>query len=177
LHRETLEGFLRRHRVWIHALELNGMRPWPENRSAICLARELGMPVISGGDRHGRQPNAVLNLTNSGTFAEFVSEIRDDRWSDILVLPEYHEPHRWRVLQNICDILRDDDLHSLGWTRWSDRIFYRYDDGTVRSLTEACRGNYPALMRCFVALIHSVDRKSFRTALRQAFGEKREFAL
>jgi hypothetical protein len=32
--------------------------------------------IISGGDRHGCEPSAVLNLTNAKTFSEFIDEIR-----------------------------------------------------------------------------------------------------
>jgi hypothetical protein len=60
-----------RYRLYIHALELNNLRPWSENREAARLARATGIPLISGGDRHARQPNAVLNVTNASSFEEF----------------------------------------------------------------------------------------------------------
>jgi len=42
----------------IHALELNGLRQWGENRMVVELSKELNRTVISGGDRHGRErPN------------------------------------------------------------------------------------------------------------------------
>jgi len=48
-------------------LEINGLRPWSENRMAIDFAGECGKPVISGGDRHALEANTVLNLTNAAT--------------------------------------------------------------------------------------------------------------
>ncbi len=49
----------------IHALELNGLRPWRENRKVINLAREDGRPLISGGDRHTCEPSTIYNLTQA----------------------------------------------------------------------------------------------------------------
>jgi hypothetical protein len=45
--------FLARYGQWIHALEVNGLRLWPENRRVLEMARNLNYPVVSGGDRHG----------------------------------------------------------------------------------------------------------------------------
>ena len=38
---------------FIHAIELNGLRPWEENQQVIGLAKDLGRTLVSGGDRHG----------------------------------------------------------------------------------------------------------------------------
>ena len=76
LHRTVVCELLRRYRPYLNALELNGLRSWRENRDAIDLGREFEMPVISGGDRHGLEPNTVLNLTNARTFAEFAVFVR-----------------------------------------------------------------------------------------------------
>jgi len=37
------------------------------------------MLLVSGGDRHGVEPNANINLTNATSFTEFVHEIRRKR--------------------------------------------------------------------------------------------------
>ncbi len=74
-HRQTLHTLLSEHRLHIHALELNGLRSWRENLEVIWLGRANGMPVVSGGDRHGREPNAILNLTGATTFEGFVEEV------------------------------------------------------------------------------------------------------
>jgi hypothetical protein len=77
---------------FIHAMELNGLRGWSENRRVTTLAQEWGQILISGGDRHGVQPNANINLTNSASFDEFVHEVRNERISHILFMPQYAEP-------------------------------------------------------------------------------------
>ncbi len=83
------KGFLRLLRPWIHALEVNGLRPWQENRRVMKWAAAQSLPAISGGDRHGCEPNAFLNLTRAATFAEFVDEVREDHHSRILAMPQY----------------------------------------------------------------------------------------
>jgi len=59
---------------FLHALEVNGMRSRRENREVVVLAEEVNLPVVAGGDRHGFEPNAVLNLSCAGSFEEFIWE-------------------------------------------------------------------------------------------------------
>jgi hypothetical protein len=176
-HRECVIEFLRSFRPFIHALELNGLRPWKENQRAARLAEEFGLAVISGGDRHGREPNACVNLTNAATFAEFVDEVRLDGWSDVLFMPQYREPLKMRILENMCGIIEDDPRHALGWVRWSDRVFYLTDEGIAKSLSEFFNGKYPAVINRFVSLMGLVKHRRVRSALRVALNEDQEFAL
>jgi len=52
-HRQELGTFLHRNGQFIHALELSGVRVWPENKEVTQIAAGWNQPVISGGDRHG----------------------------------------------------------------------------------------------------------------------------
>jgi hypothetical protein len=80
-HCVAMLDFLRGHRQFLHALEWNGIRPDRENAEVFRLARELEIPVVSGGDRHGCEPNAVLNLTAEADFDSFIAEVRHGRRS------------------------------------------------------------------------------------------------
>ena len=42
--------------------------------------------ALSGGDRHGVEPNANVNLTNATSFTEFVHEVRREKRSNVLFL-------------------------------------------------------------------------------------------
>jgi hypothetical protein len=168
LHKECVDSFLARFHTFIHALELNGLRPWKENRDVARFAAAEWFPVISGGDRHGREPNACLNLTNAATFAEFVEEVRCDGWSDVLFMPQYREPFKLRILQNLCDIIEDDPRHSLGWNKWSDRVFYLTDEGTDKSLTELWGKQVPSVVNHFVSLMSLARHSHVQWALRYA---------
>ncbi len=169
-------AFMEQHRQFIHALELNGLRPWKENRSALQLAAQFGLPVISGGDRHGREANACINLSNATQFDEFISEVRHDGRSEVLFLRAYREPFRLRILENVCEVLEYDPHHSMGWTHWYDRVFYIADDGTTKSASEL-RDQVPALVSGLISLATMVKDRRLRLALRAALQDRQEFAL
>ena len=177
LHLDCVYAFFRRFGSFLHALELNGLRPWSENQAVAQLAKKLNRPLISGGDRHGKEPNACVNLTNAKTFSEFVEEIRQDGWSDVLFLPQYRESFQLRILQNLCDIVEPHENHSLGWKEWSDRVFYRTDEGDVKSVKVLWEHKFPSVVRRFVDLTRLGRHRQLRSALRYAFMERREFAL
>lgn len=162
-HRSMVERFLARYGRDIHALELNGLRPWKENVAVREMACGWGIPVISGGDRHGTEPNANINLTNAETFAEFVEEVREGRVSEVLFLPQYRRPFPMRIATNLMEILHEQPEHVFGWRRWSDRVFYELQPGYAQSLSEYWPGGEPALVRFFVFVVR-VARSSGRLA-------------
>ncbi len=176
-HREELAAILHAARPWIHALEANGLRPWAENREVLQLCRATGLPLISGGDRHGREPNAVLNLTNAGNFAEFVAEVREDGWSDVYFAAHAADSRSLRIYRTVCDILRDDPAHGLGWVRWSDRVFYQMANGEVKPLSGAWETGPPHVVRWFVDLVKLIDHDRVVPAIRALGGLRREMAL
>ena len=177
VHRASVAAFLLQFGHSIHALELNGLRPWAENHTVVQLAKTLNKPLVSGGDRHGKEPNACVNLTNAKSFSEFVEEIRHDGWSDVLFMSHYREPFKLRIVQNLCDILENDERHSLGWRHWSDRVFYLADDGSTRSVRQLWGSNFPSVINRFVGLMDLARHPRVRSALRFAFTEHQEFAL
>jgi hypothetical protein len=124
--------FLRIYGPRIHALEINGLRGWPENMGVVHLAEQSGHPVVSGGDRHGLEPNATINLTRAVNFAQFAEEIREERTSDIAILPQYGEPLYLRHLLTAWDAMREHP--QLERQRWVARVFVRCEDGTERPL-------------------------------------------
>ena len=140
-----------RHRLWsrfspwsgnfwnawthIHALEINGLRAWNENLGVVSLGQQAGFPVVAGGDRHGLEPNAMINLTRTTSFAEFAQEIRVERSSDIAVLPQYREPLVLRHLLTAWDAAREHPQLS-GRRHWVARVFVLCDDGIERPLSQ-----------------------------------------
>jgi hypothetical protein len=136
-HRLLLQNFLRRHGRWIHALEINGFRKWSENKAVIEIAESYGIPVATGGDRHGCRPNTVINLTDARTFDEFVDEIRVDKKSQVVFMPEYEQPLHSRQLASFAEILSTYPDFPEHRRRWFDRVFYDLGDGIgVASLSE-----------------------------------------
>jgi hypothetical protein len=132
-HELLLKNFIKEHGKWIHAFEINGFRAWSENKAVIEMAEALGFPIATGGDRHGCKPNTVLNLTNAGTFEEFVEEIRVDKRSEVVLMPEYKQPLHSRQLQSFSEILKNYPEFAEGRQRWFDRVFF--DIGNEKGLT------------------------------------------
>lgn len=171
-HEEALRRVLPMCNEWFHAFELNGTRGWRENLSVIELARQWGRPVISGGDRHGCEPSACLNLTNARSFSEFVSEIRSGHGS-VLFMPQYREPMPIRVLEAGRDILRDYPHYS-GREHWTDRLFYRGDDGIARSLSALWQGRIPWCLTPVANLLQFFAAPTLKPALRALFARTAE---
>lgn len=174
-HLEAARQFARAYKPFLHAFELNGLRAWTHNRGIFDLAREFGKPLIAGGDRHGKEPNTILNLTNARTFSEFAEEIREG-FSEILITRQYLEPFAMRILQNLEDILADQEDHAYGWKRWSDRAFYLCHDGVTRSLSQAWGDNPPAV-RWFGHGLGLLWHPQFKSAFRMAFARREQVVL
>lgn len=174
-HANLLGSFLERHGAYIHALEWNGLRPWTENNRVTWLAKHTGHPVISGGDRHGCEPNSVVNLTNAATFAEFVSEVRDARESTVLLMPQHREPIRYRTLQTMWHIMREYPGNAPGRRLWADRVFFRaLDTGHAKPLSHYFRNGEPALIRQFSAALRIVESRRVRGVLRYALSDQEQ---
>ena len=132
----------------MHAIELNGLRHVRENRDAAQLAKETGHLVISGGDRHGLEPNANINLTSAASFTEFVEEIRVDRVSHVHFMPQYQERWEQRIFRSTLNAVTDFPEFMPGWQRWDERAFHPDKDGVMRSFAELWpRGHAPRLLR------------------------------
>ena len=173
-HRSMIGTFLARHRAYIHALELNGWRPWSQNLAVMEMSRATGLPMVSGGDRHAIEPASLLNLTGAAGFDEFVEEVRFGRHSHVLFMPEYREPRRLRTINALAQVLDRYPDHGMGWTEWNDRIFFRTIDGRTVSLREYFGLRPPASLRLFIRLALLFGGQRFRPALRLALARREE---
>jgi hypothetical protein len=171
----SLMDFLASYGQYMHALELNGLQPASANCEVVRLSSQTGIPVISGGDRHCLEPNANVNLTNAGSFAEFVHEIRREHLSRVLFLPQYQESIATRYIHFIWQAVRTyPEMH--GRERWVDRIFFEpYDrPGVIRPIASEWTNGGPAVVRGFISTIGFLAAPHMRGALRLAFGQQRE---
>ena len=169
-HRRTLDALLEKHGGALHALELNGLRSPVENRHVINLAKVYGLPVVSGGDRHGREPNAILNLTRGSTFAEFIHELRYERQSHIVFMPQYEESLKLRTMQMVVDILREYPENPPGRRFWAERVFYR-NGQTAEPVTLASvwpRGKAPAVFDLLSIAVRVAQWRGVQSMLRVA---------
>jgi hypothetical protein len=165
-HRRLVASFLGECGGWVHALELNGMRCWKENQQVMELARTTGRCVISGGDRHGLEPNALINLSNAATFEEFVNEVRREGISDVLVMPQYREPIAFRYAETIWETIRDYPGNQ-GRVRWSDRFFQRTSAGDV-AFSRIWQEGGPGAIGVFIKILRLLGNSHVRSTLRLA---------
>ncbi len=177
-HQFLVNEFLQKNGAYIHALELNGLRNWDENRAVRRLAEKWNMLLISGGDRHGVEPNANINLTNATSFTEFVHEVRRERKSNVLFLPQYAEPWKHRILQSTVDAMRHYPEFPQGSRSWDDRVFHPDATGVVRPLSELWpNGSAPRVLGAVVALVQLMGQGLVSGGLRLAWSDSNQLRL
>jgi hypothetical protein len=169
-HEAELDRFLLISGDYMHALELNGLRHGRENHDVIQLARRWSQVLISGGDRHGLEPNANINLSNATSFNEFVNEIRVERQSHVLFMEQYRKPWEQRITDSTIDAVTDYPQFSPGWQRWDERAFHPDADGVMRPLSELWVGGRPprALM-ISIQIVRLLRHRRLSVWLRLAF--------
>lgn len=175
-HRTLVHKFLEVNGEFIHALELNGLRCWKENREVEEMAKAQNRLLISGGDRHGVEPNANVNLTNATTFTDFVHEVRYEGRSHVLFMPQYTEPRKHRVLQTTLDAIRTYPDFPKGSRSWDERVFHPDSDGVIRPLCELWPydGSVPRYIHYIVGMIKMLGSWPVSSSLRLAWSESRE---
>ena len=177
-HQFLVNEFLQKNGNSLHALELNGLRHWDENRATRRLAERWNMLLISGGDRHGVEANANINLTNATSFTEFVHEIRREKKSNMLFMPQYAEPWKHRILQSAIDAVRHYPDFPQGSRTWDERVYHPDRDGVPRPLSELWpAGTAPFLMRFGVGLVQRMGRGLVSGGLRMAWSEAHQLRL
>jgi hypothetical protein len=176
---EFLVGeFLQKNGVFLHALELNGLRNWDENRAVRRLAEQWNMLLISGGDRHGVEPNANINLTNATNFSEWVHEIRHEKKSDLLFMPQYAEPWKHRLLQSTIDAIRYYPEFPQGSRTWDERVYHPDAKGVVRPLSELWpNGAPPRAMSLMLAGVQLMGMGLVSGGLRLAWSDSQQLRL
>lgn len=174
-HEVLVNEFLAVYGQYVHALELNGLRNWKENREVALLAGKWNQLVISGGDRHGIEPNANVNLTYATSFNEFVHEVRRERQSHVLFMPQYAEPWKHRILQSTLDAIRDYPHFPEGSRMWDERVFHPDTEGQIRPLTALwTTGHAPAFFLTVLHLVRAMGHRPVSSGLRMAWNDSGE---
>ena len=177
-HQALMDRFLRENSAFLHALELNGLRNWDENRAVRRMAEKWKMVLISGGDRHGVEPNANINLTNASSFTEFVHEIRLEKKSKVLFMPQYAEPWKHRILQSTIDAIRHYPDFPPGSRTWDERVYHPDANGVLRPLSELWpSGSAPSVMRWGMRIVELLGKGPVSGGLRLAWSETNELRL
>ena len=179
-HNVLVNEFLATNGQFIHALELNGLRNWKENREVADLASRWNQLVISGGDRHGVEPNANINLTHATNFNDFVHEVRRQRLSHVLFMPQYAQPWKHRILQSTLDAVRDYPHFPEGSRRWDQRTYHPDSEGNIRPLADlwtdgdSPKPKPPAILSAIIATVRLLGAAPVSGGLRIAWKETAE---
>ena len=179
-HALRVEEFMEQNGDFIHVMELNGLRHWNENRIVRALAARWNKLLISGGDRHGLEPNGNVNLTNATSFNEFVNEIRNEGRSQILFMPQYAQPWKHRIMQSTLDAVRDYPEFPEGSRRWDERVYHPDANGVPQPVSALWpTGHAPLMLSIAIHFVRLMGRAPFSGSLRMAWNESRQlhFAL
>jgi hypothetical protein len=177
---QRVEDFLTANHAFMDAFELNGLRHWEENRSVKRLAQKWNKLLISGGDRHGKEPNANVNLSQASSFTEFVHEVRYEDRSHVLFMPQYAQPWKHRILESTLDVIREYPDFPIGSRSWDERVWHPDRNGVVRPLRELWpHGSAPMWMTLTLRAVRLMGSSPVSGGLRMAWSESRElrFAL
>ena len=177
-HDFLVNEFLQKNGNYMHALELNGLRNWDENRAVRRLAEMWNMLLITGGDRHGVEPNANINLTNATSFTEFVHEIRRERKSHMLFMPQYAQPWKHRLLQSTIDAIRSYPEFPQGSRTWDERCYHPDAQGVVRPMSELWpKGRAPRALSALIAMVQMMGQVPVSGGLRLAWSDSEQMRL
>jgi hypothetical protein len=177
-HEFLVNEFIQKNGAFLHALELNGLRHWDENRGVRRLAAQWDMVLISGGDRHGVEPNANINLTDAASFTEFVHEIRRQKRSNVLFMPQYAEPWKHRILQSTMDAIRNYPEFPQGSRTWDERVYHPDALGVVRPLSEIWpEGRAPYAIAWCIGMVQLIGKGPVSGGLRFAWTDSQKLRL
>lgn len=171
VHRDdkALDRFLTCAVQFLHAFEINATRSTKENNLVRELAVRRERPLVSGGDRHGCEASGALNLTCAETFCEFVSEIRREHRSHVLLMPQYTEPVSVRTTRTLLDVIRNYPDYPIGSQRWDERIFHPDENGgpdrPISSLWKAP----PKFVEQILAGVRLLENATVQRAMERVF--------
>jgi hypothetical protein len=177
---QRVQDFLLANHEFMHAFELNGLRHWEENRKVKRLAQQWNKLLISGGDRHGMEPNANVNLSHASSFTEFVHEVRYEGSSHVLFMPQYAQPWKHRILESTLDAIRDYPEFPMGSRFWDERVYHPDRSGVIRPVRELWpTGQVPGWINMIISGVRLMGSTPVSGSLRLAWSESRElkFAL
>jgi hypothetical protein len=135
----------------------------------------LGVPVVSGGDRHGCEANAVLNLSRAQSFEEFVDELSKQKQSEILLMPQFFEPLQLRLIENAWHALADAP-GEFARRHWMSRVFLE-EDGQAMALSQFLGTRFHRLIDKFRWVLGLVANPVLRPALKLPFLGNQEGGL
>ena len=135
------------------------------------------MLLISGGDRHGVEPNANINLTNAASFSEFVHECggKEEQCAFYAAVCRALEAADSPVG---IDALRHYPEFPPGSRTWDERFYHPDANGVARPLSELWPGGTPPWpLRLGVRLVQLGGRSLVSGGLRIVWSDSQQMRL
>jgi hypothetical protein len=121
------------------------------------------------------EPNANVNLTHASSFNEFVHEVRRERKSHVLFMPQYAEPWKHRILQSTLDAIRNYPHFPEGSRQWDERVYHPDANGNIQPMTQLwMSGKAPAFFRAVLTLVRVMGAAPVSGGLRLAWNDSGE---
>jgi hypothetical protein len=107
-----------------------------------------------------------------------VHEIRRQKLSNVLFMPQYAEPWKHRILQSTVDAIRHYPEFPQGSRTWDERVYHPDRNGVVRPLSELWpNGQAPRVMSAVIGMVQMMGRGLVSGGLRYAWSESNELRL
>src|SRR6202034_1054825 len=109
------------------------------------------------------------------SFNEFVNEVRRERESHVLFMPQYAEPWKHRILQSTLDAIRNYPEFPEGSRLWDERVYHPDAAGVLQPMTQLwTTGKAPAFFRAVLVAVRMMGAGPVSSGLRMAWNDSGE---
>jgi hypothetical protein len=116
-----------------------------------------------------------VNLTHATTFNEFVHEVRRERKSHTLFMPQYREPWKHRILQGTLDAIRDYPHFPEGSRTWDERVYHPDSEGVIRPLSTLWKDDkVPDVVTIAMRIVRTMGSRPVSRGLKMAWSDAGE---
>jgi len=106
------------------------------------------------------------------SFTAFVHEVRRERQSHVLFMPQYAEPWKHRILNSTLAAIRDYPDFPEGSKRWDERVYHPDAEGKMRALAELwVTGRAPGYLSAILSGVKMLGAAPVSTGLRLAWND------
>ncbi len=110
-------------------------------------------------------------------FGEFMNEIRVEKRSHVLFMPQYAEPLGIRTAQAVLDVIRDYPGYSSGSRHWDDRVFHPDQSAVGEQQISALWKAPPAFIERIFAVMRLMENAALQRVLGQIFKDMENIEL
>jgi hypothetical protein len=104
-----------------------------------------------------------------------VHEVRRERQSHVLFMPQYAEPWKHRILQSTLAAIRNYPDFPEGSRRWDERVYHPDAEGKMQPLARLwATGSAPALCQATLSMVRMMGAGPVSSGLRMAWNDNGE---